>query len=479
MTNFQPYELDFLNRIGISQKDDGGWFDSISQQGIKTPGDESIYDVLSRQFLDRAFPRDAGGRLGYGTTGLNINTGDNRSYGSEVVMPNGWYRTGQDYTNNTINNGAVQKVVSKYGDPSQWMSYDPTYGYLVRPDVQSDPDLQKALQLNHGMLDGLFTMGPLFLGAAALGGIASGALAAAPAAGGAAGGAAGAGAAAGEIAAGGGGAAAGGSSFFGDLFSNSALRSVASTAAQMFGGSSGSSSGSYSGGSSGGSGGGNGMGMFDNLGGLLGAGASLAPGLFALNYAQNQNNGVDVNSLQALLNQGMNAGAAPLGDFDYRTGVARNRLQSGLENRGVMGSSFGNNDISNFDTLAANQRGQLAFNTGLQGRNSNATIASQLINAQLQQKAIQNALYGRAFDVLGRSLGGGANAGLGSLGSSLGSGLGGLGSLFSGLGGINLSPGAGTNFATNFTDPFMTTNPLDALNFADTGTNYLDFLGAL
>jgi hypothetical protein len=217
-------------------------------------------------------------------------------------------------------------------------------------------------------------------------------------------------------------------------------------------------------------GGGNGgglAGLFSG-GGLLGDGLNLAtrigPGIAALEFAKNQN---DIDTTGAFDTSKFNSiyGTAPsigrafdtsglsdlfgkvdsimdpykssvLSDFDNRSGQARGDMLSGLAQRGVMGSSFGNMDLANFDTMNQAQRGQLAGNLGLQGlglqrnllgdiqganqasrafeqsglglqqqsANSMLNANAQNVNAQLAQQAIRNALYGRAFDVLGRAV---------------------------------------------------------------------------
>lgn len=189
-----------------------------------------------------------------------------------------------------------------------------------------------------------------------------------------------------------------------------------------------------------------------SLNDALSLGARLAPGLGALAFAQGQgavdtspisnlvgnsagvfNSPLDTSRLSSLFSQAGDITnrntASALQNFDTRTAQARGNLTSGLERRGVMGSSFGNMDIGNFDTQSQNQRGMLEGQLGLQGiaaqsglannllgaestqrqqqlgyLGQQSNVASQLVNSQLQQKAIQSALFGRAFDVLGRAV---------------------------------------------------------------------------
>lgn len=143
------------------------------------------------------------------------------------------------------------------------------------------------------------------------------------------------------------------------------------------------------------------------LGGLFGnqspfdLAARSAPGLLALNYANNQSP-FDTSKLESLYNE---AGSDPfynpnLLSYDLQSGQGRNKLTSSLTRRGVMGSSFGNFDLGSYDALRDLGRSSLL------GQNLTARtgIANDLLRAQQQEQALKNQLYGRAFDVLGRGL---------------------------------------------------------------------------
>ena len=86
--------------------------------------------------------------------------------------------------------------------------------------------------------------------------------------------------------------------------------------------------------------------------------------------------------------------------YDLGTGQGRNQLQSNLTKRGVMGSSFGNFDLSSYDTLRQLGRSSLLG----QGLGAQTGIANTLLNADVQSRALKNDLYGRAFDLFGRGL---------------------------------------------------------------------------
>jgi hypothetical protein len=145
-------------------------------------------------------------------------------------------------------------------------------------------------------------------------------------------------------------------------------------------------------------------GIFDK-GGLIGGGLDLAartaPGLLALNYAKNQDP-FDMSRLENLYGKfGEDPFHNPnLLSYDLQSGQGRNKLQSSLTQRGVMGSSFGNFDLGSYDTLRGLGRSGIVG----QGLTQQAGIANNILQAQVQERALKNQLYGRAFDVLGRGV---------------------------------------------------------------------------
>ena len=133
-------------------------------------------------------------------------------------------------------------------------------------------------------------------------------------------------------------------------------------------------------------------GIFDLFGtqGLLGTGLALAPGIAALNYAQNQGT-PDLSGLQAA---GLSMDPASLAnEYDVNTGLGRDRLTSNLARRGIAGSSFGESDLTNFNTARDLGRQQLIS----QGAGTNANIQDMIVKNQLASQKLKNDLYGRAL----------------------------------------------------------------------------------
>lgn len=179
---------------------------------------------------------------------------------------------------------------------------------------------------------------------------------------------------------------------------------------------------------------------------------SLGPGLAALNYARQQTP-IDTSQLQGVFNAaGANAplftqaAQAPL--QQAQAGGYGDLLQS-QANRGIRGSSFGDQSIANYMNTtnqgianAGTNAAQAAL--GLQGQ-----LGGQISNLNALSQQMKNDMYGRAFSSLGQGLnptpgmgGGGTpfptagttgsgifgNLGLGGIGSAFGNGLGSIGS---------------------------------------------------
>jgi len=220
-----------------------------------------------------------------------------------------------------------------------------------------------------------------------------------------------------------------------DLVSKLTPSNLFSLAKQVFGG-------------GGGEGGGTG-GLFGQ-GGILGSGfsagnvAALAPSLAAINFARNQR--PDTSRLIDSFNQfDPNAGAGAFaenrsrlvdtfnqfdpntltGQFDLNTAQAREGLTSSLSQRGVLGSSFGQSDLTNFGTtrdvgrqslinqgilsragiagniLGADTSRQAAVNQGLLSKSG---IAGNILTAEQTGQRNQNDLIGRALLALSGGL---------------------------------------------------------------------------
>jgi hypothetical protein len=130
---------------------------------------------------------------------------------------------------------------------------------------------------------------------------------------------------------------------------------------------------------------------------LFGSSLALAPSLAAINYAKNQSP-FDTSKLESAYSQVSPDGLTGL--YDIQTGQGRNALTSSLTSRGVMGSSFGNADIANYNTTRDIGRQNLLSS----GANTQANIASQILNAQIKEREQKNNLYGRALLALSGGL---------------------------------------------------------------------------
>ncbi len=133
------------------------------------------------------------------------------------------------------------------------------------------------------------------------------------------------------------------------------------------------------------------------IGGLLSSAASVAPSLAAINYARNLGE-PDTSQLQSALNSiNPNSLALP---YDLATGTGRNTLTSSLTNRGVAGSSFGDQSLESYNTLRDLGRQNLL--TG--GATAQAGIANQILQAQTAQQKNKLDLYGRSLLALSGGL---------------------------------------------------------------------------
>jgi hypothetical protein len=148
-------------------------------------------------------------------------------------------------------------------------------------------------------------------------------------------------------------------------------------------------------------------GLGSGLGSLVGGGGDLAskaaaslPILAAINYAKNQGP-FDTSRFESTYNEFQPESLAY--EYDQNTARGRDALTSSLSQRGVMGSSFGNNDITNFQTSRDLGRRSLV-NQGLAAR---ANIAAPILDAEIKGRALKNDLYGRSLLALGNVFGGG------------------------------------------------------------------------
>lgn len=151
--------------------------------------------------------------------------------------------------------------------------------------------------------------------------------------------------------------------------------------------------------------GGNTSGLFGSLFGNSGVGSFLdkaaasAPVLAAIQYARNQSP-LDTGKLESLYGS-YDPNALAFG-YDQNTMAGRDALTSSLTNRGVMGSSFGNNDLTNFNTTRDLGRSALVN----QGMGQRADIAKSIMDANFKSQQLKNNLYGSSLLALGNVFGG-------------------------------------------------------------------------
>jgi len=139
-----------------------------------------------------------------------------------------------------------------------------------------------------------------------------------------------------------------------------------------------------------------GLGGTDNdpYGGLVSKGIASAPILAAINYARN-NGGMDTSKLDAAYNSF--SPEAMTGAYDMASGAGRTNLAANLARRGVMGSSFANADLENYDMSRDVGRSAILG----QGATTQANIANQILNAKTAAQKNQFDLYGRSLLALG------------------------------------------------------------------------------
>ncbi|UOF80949.1 hypothetical protein [Caudoviricetes sp.] len=132
-------------------------------------------------------------------------------------------------------------------------------------------------------------------------------------------------------------------------------------------------------------------------GGLLGAGMSALPSYLAYNYANNLPQ-PNIGAYTDLYNKAGDTSGL-LGTYDLNTGTGRSQLQNSLSSRGVLGSSFGDQALTNYNTQRDLGRGSL----GYQGIGTQLNALNGGNTTLLAQNKIKT-------DLLGRALGGAGNA---------------------------------------------------------------------
>ena len=124
----------------------------------------------------------------------------------------------------------------------------------------------------------------------------------------------------------------------------------------------------------------------------LGSAFNATPFLLALAQANKQ--GGDLDQVLSQIN-GQGYTQSVLNPYDMQTAAGRTALTDSLTNRGVIGSSFGYNDLNNFDYMRAMGRGDLASKAGL----ASAGLQGNLIN---QRNTNKNLLLGAGLNASGR-----------------------------------------------------------------------------
>lgn len=148
-----------------------------------------------------------------------------------------------------------------------------------------------------------------------------------------------------------------------------------------------------------------GTGIFGSLFGnngltsILDKGAASLPVLAAIDYARNQSP-LDTSRLEGLYSQfNPNALAS---QYDQNTLLGRGALTDSLTNRGVMGSSFGDQSLTNFNTTRDLGRSTLLN----QGIGQQADIAKNIADMNFKSRQLKNQLYGSSLLALGNVFGG-------------------------------------------------------------------------
>jgi len=141
--------------------------------------------------------------------------------------------------------------------------------------------------------------------------------------------------------------------------------------------------------------------------GALGGALALGPSLAAINYAKNQGP-FDTSKLDSIYN-GLQGNQSPylksLTDpYDETTAQGYGRLTQSLQDRGVSGSSFGNMDLTNYNTVRDRGRADI-LGTGMNNQLTlQSGVASKLLDAQAKERELKNNLYGSALYALAGGL---------------------------------------------------------------------------
>lgn len=215
-------------------------------------------------------------------------------------------------------------------------------------------------------------------------------------------------------------------------------------------------------------------GLFDNLLGTVG---NLSPAILAgyLGNSQRQ----DVMGQVGRLNDVAGSLSGPAfmqsitNPYDLQTGQGRTALSQSLQQRGVGGSSFGNQQLGNYDYQRGIGRGDLATRAGTAVAGTQGQLYSDALRGIVGGNAAYNSLLGAGLGASGSLFNRGAGNPLAGL-------IGGLGGIGNSIGGLF---GTGTDTTTN---PYPDSNPGGQVDFGNdpslatsgtSGNGLFDWLG--
>jgi len=134
---------------------------------------------------------------------------------------------------------------------------------------------------------------------------------------------------------------------------------------------------------------------------------STVPGLLALAYADRQP-GIDTSGLEGVLGKlGGNQDAvikAATDPLQMNIAAGYGDLLQSQSLRGIRGSSFGNTDIANYLSTTGNTLANAGANAAEGSLQLQGNLAAEIAALKNQAQQTKNALFGRAFDTLGRGL---------------------------------------------------------------------------
>jgi hypothetical protein len=138
----------------------------------------------------------------------------------------------------------------------------------------------------------------------------------------------------------------------------------------------------------------------------MSAAFNASPFLLALYEANRQGGDIDSTllKLQGLVDgvDGNGIRNAVLNPYDQQTATGLGSLTQSLGSRGVMGSSFGNADITNYNTTRDMGRGDLLAKTDLAVTGTKSDLFSKILQGQTQKNTNRNLLLGAGLSASGK-----------------------------------------------------------------------------